>query len=230
MEKIALRISEGILQKFGSQIKSVLSRTREDKIIEIIVLAKSDDLIQIHEEAHALAKQPRVKTEINILDSEEFFEKILDNDIDALENLRNSEIAADPTRFITPIKILVDSGKVFAQKELLEITAKARERFAHIDALKHEAIRKLFGAIVTASNAALLARGYSMPTIKDLPDSIRGCFVKHDLLEKKYAKICERVLDAYTKINSDKTVELWEFSQLSYETEMFIERMKTLIR
>lgn len=230
MEKISARISEGLLQKYGPQIKSVLSRTREDKTIEVIILARNEDLIQIHEEAHALAKQLRIKTEINVLDSEEFFEKILDNDIDALETLRESEIATDPTRFITPIKILVDSGKVFAQKELLEITAKARERFVHIDALKHEAIRKLFGAIVTSANAALLARGYSMPTIKDLPDFLKECFVKHDLLEKKYAKICERVLEAYININSDKAMELWEFSQLSYETEIFIERMKTLIR
>lgn len=228
MDKTSIKIGESILEKLGSQVKSVLTKTKQDKVIEVTILTNGENQGLAYEEAYSIAKQP--KTEIIVIDSEEFFEKIMDNDIETLEKLRNSDVAADPTRFITPIKILVDSGKVFGQREPLELTAKARERFEKIDALKHEAISKLFSAIITSANAALLARGYSMPAIKELPESLKECFVNYDLLEKKYVKICERVLEAYTRMNEDKPVELWEFSQLSYETEIFLERMKTLVK
>lgn len=225
-----MKIAEGLANKFGKEIKSILSRVREDKVIEVLILAKTEDNSAIYEEAYSLAKQPRTKTEILVLDAEEFFEKLMDNDLEALEKLRLSDVCSDVTRFITPIKKLVDSGRNFGQKETAEITTKARTRYARIDALKHDAIKKLHGAMIVSANAALLARGYSIPVNHDLPSILKECFVRHDLLEKKYLKICNRLLDAYKRANNGKSVELWEFSQLSYETEMFIERMKTLLR
>ncbi len=229
MEKVSLKISEGLASKFGNEIKSVLSRTN-DKTIEVTILAKAEDNSLIYEEAYALAKQPKTKVEINILDAEEFFEKLMDNDIESLERLRLSDVCYDNNRFISPIKALVDSGKVFGQKEPLEMTSVARQRFAQIDSMKHDAVKKLYGAIITSANAALLARGYSIPPTNDLPQYLKECFVKHDLLEKKYTKICERIIYTYKKANDNQPFELWEFSQLSYETEIFIERMKTLLR
>lgn len=228
MENTTLKIAAGLSLKFPMEVKSVLSITRKDKTVEVMILAKTEDNSAIYEEAYSLAKQ--AKTNITVFDSEEFFDRIMNNDIEALGKLMIYEVCCDETRFITPLKKLVDLGKVFGQKEPLEIATKARNRFARIEMLKHDAIKNLYGAIITSANAALLSRGYSIPKINELPEHLKSCFANHDLLEKKYVKICDRIIEAYKNSQDDKATELWEFSQLSYETEMFVERMKTLIR
>lgn len=223
------RISEGLQNRLGGQLRSILVRTKNN-IVEITIIAKTENNESLYQEAYSFAQLPKIKTEIRIFEPDEFFEKIMDNDAEALETLRFSEVSFDNGRFITPLKALANSGKVFGQKELIEVTNKSRERFAKIDMLKQEAVKKLFSSIMLSANAALIARGYSLPIVNELPEHLKECFVRNDLLEKKYLGICERILEAYNKVNDDKPFELWEFTQLSYEAELFIERMKTLIR
>ncbi len=202
------------------QVKSILARVK-NKSIEITIIAKAENKNSLIEEARALAQLPNA--EFKVYEPEDFFGKFIGNDAKIIEMLINSEAYLDNSNFISPLKKMAEHGKHFVQDNFE--AGKACERLTRIEQLKQESVRLLFSSMLLSASAALLARGHNMPSAKEMPEYLKECFVKDGLLEKKYITICERIIEA-----NDKPLELWEFSQLSYEAEIFVERMKTFVR
>jgi uncharacterized protein (UPF0332 family) len=140
----------------------------------------------------------------------------------------------DPSGFFTPIKKLLEQGRIPGTKEAMKnLLEEAPLRLLRIERLHlTRIVDELASAVVDSGQAPLLLIGVSPPVPRELADKLRLHFVDKGLLEPEYPKYCERIV-AFAKAIEHKELEHVkgeDIDELMENAIRFVGRMEKLMR
>jgi uncharacterized protein (UPF0332 family)/predicted nucleotidyltransferase len=134
-----------------------------------------------------------------------------------------------------PWKQLLKMGRVKPSKESIDIFMHSGDQMLKSIRLKMRKIGMddIFYSILTPSQAALMLYGYPPPTPKETPSMIREVFIKKEkLLEKKYVKMLEDVINIRKDLEHGKVKEISgkDLDNLIGNAEDYLKRIKRLFK
>ncbi len=162
----------------------------------------------------------------------EYFEKIMENDLDVFNELKNSIPVYDPSGFFRPLKKLLERGEILGTKEsLMRLGDGITTRFRTIHSLKLNILENLFNAVVDAGQALLISKKYPIPLQTQVPDFLDSLVKKDDMIEKRYIKYCRDVIKVYKDIEHEdrKDIRGWELDILSKKAGDFVQRVREIM-
>ncbi len=189
-------------------------------------------IYQYISEAHAIAgiKENLVHVQVYLLT--DFWESVKDTNPVIFTFIRDGIPIYDRGTFM-PWKVLLKMGKLKPSPEAIDMfismgdkTIK-RAKNALLDIL----VQDIYWGIITPSQALLMLYGLPPPTPRQTVKEVREIFVeKEKMLEEKFAKILEKVVDRYKEFEHEKLKEIKgeELDELIKGTEEYIERLKEL--
>jgi len=132
-----------------------------------------------------------------------------------------------------PWKLLLKMGRIRPSGEAIEMYMSSGEQMIKRVEYKLNdiGIEDIFYAILTPSQAALMLYGLTPPTPRETPPLMREIFVeKEKLMEEKYVKILERVIDLRKDIEHHKKKNITgkEIDELVENAKEYLERLKKL--
>ncbi len=243
-EKIIKEFTDAVMKKCGDAIKSVwlfsvedISKTSEFTVIFLLndIEAKFDikDITATVKEAKSAIKE-KYKTKIHAgyYYVTEYFEKIMENDLDVFNEMKNSIPIYDPSGFFMPLKKLLERGEILGtQESLMRLGDAITARFRTIHSMKLNILENLFSAVVDAGQALLVSRKYPVPLQTQVPDMLEETLVKNGEMEKRFVKYCRDVIKVYKDIEHEdkKDIRGWELDILSKKAEEFVKRVRELL-
>lgn len=248
-KEIALDFATKAYQKFTKIVKSVIlfgSQTKNTAIsgsdIDIIIII-DDSSIQwdqeliawYREELGKLIKSNPYKKElhINSVKLTTWWQDLTRGDPVIVNILRFGEPLIDFGGFFSPLKILLQQGKIKSTPEAIYTALQrvplhlARSRAAELNA-----IEGLYWAMVDSSHSALMAAKQAPPSPEHVPAMLKEIFVDSKRLNIKYVIWYRDLYVLHRKIvhgdiNDLKGVEIDEWQA---RTEEFVQEMTRLVK
>jgi predicted nucleotidyltransferase/uncharacterized protein (UPF0332 family) len=134
-----------------------------------------------------------------------------------------------------PWKQLLKMGKIKPSPEAIDMfksTGAEMLKRVHFK-INELGMEDIFYAILTPSQAALMLYGIPPTTPKETPDQLREVFVKKEkILEDKYVKTLEKVIDIRKKLEHGKIKNLSgkELDEILKEAEAYLKKLNDLFK
>jgi len=162
----------------------------------------------------------------------EYFEKIMENDLDIFNELKNSIPIYDSGGFFRPLKKLLEKGEILGTKEsLMRLGEGITAHFKNIHSMKLNIMENLFNAVVDSGQALLISRKYPIPLQTQIPEMLSNVFAGKDELDKRYIKYCRDIIKVYKDMEHETKKDLrgWELDILTKKAEEFVKRVRELM-
>lgn len=178
---------------FGSQVKNTSTSTSDIDIIVIVDDASvrfDQELVAWYREelGKVIAANPyKQELHINTIKLTTWWQDMIRGDPVVVNILRFGEPIIDFGGFFSPLKILLQDGKIKQTPEAIySCLQRAPSHLARSRASKLETIEGLYWAMVDSAHAALMAAKQSPPSPEHVPIMLRETFVDNKLLNMKY--------------------------------------------
>lgn len=246
---IALDFATRVYQKFDKIIKSVILFGSQVKgtatggsDIDIIIVVDDasikwdQELVAWYREelGKIISENPYKKElHINSVKLTTWWQDLLRGDPVIINILRFGEPLIDLGGFFTPLKILLQQGRIKSTPEAI-FTALQRTpaHMARSKASELNAIEGLYWAMVDAAHSALMAAKQSPPSPEHIPILLKELFVDTGNLKMKYAVLYRDLYLLHRKIMHGEITDLKgaEIDEWQEKTEMFVQEMTRLVR
>ena len=246
---IAMDFSTKTYQKFDKLIKSIVlfgSQARNTAVtgsdIDIIIVVDDasvkwdQELIAWYrEELGKIIQNNPYKKElhINSVKLTTWWQDLSRGDPVIINILRFGEPLIDFGGFFSPLKILLEEGKIRSTPEAI-YTALQRTplHIARSKASELSAIEGLYWAMVDASQAALIAAKQIPPSPEHIPIMLKELFVDTGNLKIKYVIMYRDLLVLHKKIMHGEITDLKgsEIDSWQERTEEFVQEMTRLVK
>jgi len=135
----------------------------------------------------------------------------------------------------TPWKLLLKMGKIKPSPEAIDLFMSLGEKVSENVKMKLNNIvmEDIWWGVITPSQAVLMLYGLAPPTHKETPGLMREYLVKKEkILEEKYVKILENIVDMYRKYEHDfkLTVTGKQIDQLLEDVSVYMARLKEVMK
>jgi len=146
--------------------------------------------------------------------------------------VKDAHILYDPSDYITPLKSLINQGRITGTKEKAQsLIERAPYRYKEAQRIMlDEVIEELFSAMTETAQAVLMFFGIAPPAAKDIPKELRKNFVSKGLLKEKVADCFEDFYETTNKIAHREITKLSgkEIKKLLNRAVLFIDKMDDL--
>jgi uncharacterized protein (UPF0332 family) len=235
--------AEEIAAKYKEYVKAVWLVTEEDSHTAIVLL--DDTIVQdimaldvvkneLPSVAKRIEKEKGIVIELVFYTLTDYWALIRHGSPVTFSEIREGIPIYDPSGFFTPIKKLLEQGRIPGTKEAMKnLLEEAPIRLLRVERMHLTRIAdELMAAVVDSGQAPLLLIGVSPPVPRELADKLRAHFVDKGLLEPEYPKYCEEI------VNFAKAIEHKEIEHVKGEdidgimdnAARFVERMEKLMR
>ncbi|MBU4086375.1 MAG: nucleotidyltransferase domain-containing protein [Nanoarchaeota archaeon] len=178
---------------FGSQVKNTSTSTSDIDIILILDDASvkfDQELVAWYREelGKVVSVNPyKQELHINTIKLTTWWQDLSRGDPVVLNILRYGEPLIDMGGFFTPLKILMQDGKIKPTPEAIYTALnRAPEHLARSRAAKLGTVEGLYWAMVDSAHAALMAAKRSPPSPEHVAILLRETFVENKVLDMKY--------------------------------------------
>jgi len=180
----------------------------------------------------------KVKIHSGFYDINDYFERVMTNNLEIFSEILHSIPLYDPTSFFTPLRTLARQRKILGTKEAtFRIIDSIKAHFKAIHGYKLEVLDAIYSGVIDAGQAALLAANYSIPVQKHLSHHLKKCFIggkrkKKIMLEKRYIKWCEEIVTTFKGFEHGiiKDISGQQIDNLVIKGAVFIKKMDDLAR
>ncbi len=149
-----------------------------------------------------------------------------------ITSLKDAYIIYDPSDYITPLKSLINQGRMTGTKEKAQaLIERAPYRYKEAQRMMlDEVTEELLSAMVETAQAVLMFFGVAPPAARDIPKELRKNFVSRGLLKEKVADCIEDFYETTNKINHREITKLSgkEIKKLLNRAILFIDKMDDL--
>lgn len=223
--EIALDFATKVYKKFDKMIKSVIlfgssakQTSTADSDIDVIIIT-DDVTIRWDEELIAWYREELGKIimhnpykkglHINTVKLSTWWGDLLRGDPIVINVIRWGDPLIDFGGFFTPLKILLQEGKIKSTPEsIYTLLQRAPTHVARTRGAMLASIDGLYWAVVDSSHAALIAANVMPPSPEHIPDILRQEFVKKGMLKDKYVSFYSELHEIAKDIIHGKRVEL----------------------
>jgi len=152
----------------------------------------------------------------------------------AFSEIREGIPIYDPSGFFTPIKKLLEQGRIPGTKEAMKnLLEEAPIRLLRIERIRMDQMAfELLSAVADAGQAPLLLIGVSPPVPREVAEKLKIHFVDKGLLEPEYVRYCDDVIKYYKAVEHKEIEHITgeDLDALLEKSTKFIERMEKLMR
>ncbi len=141
----------------------------------------------------------------------------------------------DPAGFFTPIKRLLEQGRIPGTKEAMKelISHSPDELLTLSKRIKLDTISSLYDMVVDASHALLIKHGVSPPIPKRVPSSLKIHLLKKKILNKKDVETVEEVIKLWKDIEhgvvNPTDIKPKYLDKIIKDTISFLEKAERLV-
>jgi predicted nucleotidyltransferase/polyhydroxyalkanoate synthesis regulator phasin len=245
---IAMDFASKAYIKFGELIKSVIlfgsvanREAKHESDIDIIVLIDDVSVVfdaelvaYYREELGKLLQANPYKRplHVNSVKLTTWWQDLYRGDPTVLNVIRKGEVLIDHGGFFSPLKILLEQGKIRSTPEAIYTLLERAP--AHIGKAKMAllgAVEGLHWATVDAAHAALIAAGRMPASPEHIEKELVDVFVSKKMIGKETSKFYEEVRILFKKIshNEIREVPTKRLGEMVSSTEKFVEQMKDLV-
>ncbi|MEA3378238.1 MAG: hypothetical protein U9Q69_01225 [Nanoarchaeota archaeon] len=225
--------NEELLKEYNKKIQATwMIKGKEEFCILLNDLDETINLKEIEAVAESLQIKCKIKRNIKFYMVTDFFSKISNNDFATLKEIKDSMGIYDPSGFISSLRNLIEGGQILGlNNSVKEVLGDAKNKFKIIEGYKREVLYNCYQAVIDSAHAALLARGYSIPIIENIPKNLTKKFVKEKLLEKGYVAIFEDVMKMFNdyEFGKIKIISIKGLEEIFNDAMAFVERMKAFV-
>lgn len=246
---IALDFATKVYEKFNKIIKSIIlfgSQTKNTAVsgsdIDIIIIVDDASIkwdqeliVWYREELGKLIQSNPYKKElhINSVKLTTWWQDLLRGDPVVINIIRFGESIIDFGGFFSPLKILLQQGKIKSTPEAI-YTALQRTpvHIARSRANELGSIEGLYWAMVDAAQAALMAAKQSPPSPEHIPILLKELFVDTGNLKMRYVVMYRDLLVLHRKIIHGEITDLKgaEIDEWQTRTQDFFREMVRLVK
>jgi len=245
---IAADFATKAYQKFDKMIKSIIlfgSTAKNTSVvgsdIDIIVLVDDASVawdqeltIWYREELGKLIKVNPYKKElhINSIKLTTWWNDMLKGDPVIINIIRFGEPLIDFGGFFTPLKILLQQGKIVSTPEAIyNALQRTPNHLGRSKSAVLASIEGLYWAMVDSSQAALMAAKQTPPSPEHIPIMLKEVFVDTKNLEMKYPVMYRDLYDLHRKIvhGDISQIKGKEIDDWHERTENFVREMARLV-
>jgi len=247
-KEIALDFATKVYQRFNMIIKSVIlfgsvmkNATKRGSDVDIIILVDDcsinwdQELVSWYrEEMGKIIAQNRYSKSlhINTIRLSTWWEEMLRGEPLIANIIRYGEALVDFGGFFSPLKFLLQKGKINATNEAIFSTIQraplhlARSRSSILGAMEG-----IYWAMVDSAHAALITAKQVPPSPEYITDLLESVFVKNRMLDRKYLEWYKQVYElTHGILHGDvKTIKAQEVEFWYDKADKFVEGMTTLI-
>ena len=224
---------------FGSQTKGTSNSTSDIDIIIIIddaSIAWDQELVAWYrEELGKIVRQNPYKKElhINTVRLVTWWQDLIRGDPVVVNVIRYGEAIIDFGGFFSPLKILLQQGKISSTPEAIYTALeRAPQHLARSRASELGSIEGLYWAMVDSSHAVLMAAKQSPPSPEHIPIMLKEMFVDKGSLKMKYVimfrdlyLIHRRIIHREITDLKGAEIDLWQA-----RTREFVQVMTDLLK
>lgn len=240
--KVYKRFSAEVIKSivlFGSQVKGTAAHKSDIDIIVIVDDANVDwtaEMVAWYREELAIlvaSQSYAKKLHINTVRLTTWWEEMIRGEPVVINIIRYGEPLIDFGGFFTPLKILLQRGKIRPSPEAIYVAL--RRSPAHIARSRTSmlaVIEGLYWACVDSSHAALMAAGKPPPSPEHIAFLLYETFTKEKKLKKKYVDLyremytlMHRILHGEVKIIKGSTIDAY-----IDRVDAFVGEMAKLVR
>jgi hypothetical protein len=235
--------AEEIAKKYSEVVKAVWLVTEGGSNTAIVLLddTKTQDVMtlelvkgELPAIAKKLEKESGVCMELVFYALTDYWALIRHGSPVTFSEIREGIPIYDPSGFFTPIKKLLEQGRIPGTKEAMKnLLEEAPLRLLRVERMHLTRIAdELMAAVVDSGQAPLLLIGVSPPVPRELAERLEIHFVKKGLLEPEYPKYCGKII-AFAKAIEHKELEHVkgeDIDGLMDNAVRFVERMEQLMR
>ena len=246
---IAFDFATKVYQKFDKMIKSIVlfgSQAKKTAVagsdIDIIIIV-DDASIQWDQELIAWYREELGKIinnnpykrdlHINSIKLTSWWEDLIRGDPVVINILRFGETMLDFGGFFTPLKILLQEGKIKSSPEAIYTSLqRAPLHISRSKAAELNAIEGLYWAMVDSSHAAIMAAKQSPPSPEHIPVLLKELFVDTNNLKLKYVVWFRDLYVLHRKMTHGEITDLKgvEIDDWQQKTEEFLQEMIRLVK
>ncbi|MCS7134653.1 MAG: nucleotidyltransferase domain-containing protein, partial [Candidatus Pacearchaeota archaeon] len=230
----------------GSFVRGTAKKTSD---IDVFVVIDDTDVkrmsrFELKEKLRAIiwsyaieaGEQAGVKNKLNVqvYILTEFWEAVKDAHPIIFTFIRDGVPLYDRGAFM-PWKLLLKMGKIKPSPEAIDLFMSLGEKITENvkKKLNDIVIEDIWWGVITPSQAVLMLYGLAPPTPKETVELMREIFVKKEnLLEEKYVKILEKIVNMYKKYEHTFKLSITgkEIDELLEEISQYMERLKSLMK
>jgi len=235
-EKFDRLVKASIL--FGSQTKENSTPKSDIDIILILDDASVEwDLELIawyREELGKLisAKDYGKELHINTIKITTWWQDLIHGDPVVMNILRYGEPLIDLGGFFTPLKFLLEKGRIRSTPEAAFVALqRAPTHLLRSKQAEMGAIEGIYWTMVDSAQAALITAGKTPPSPEHIPELLRETFVDTGMLQSGYARAFEDIFNMHKNISHGKITEVKgaEIDRWQEIAEKFMLEMTTLV-
>ncbi len=223
---------------FGSQVKHTATGGSDIDIVIIVddasVLWDQELIAWYREELGKIVQANPYKKDlhINSIKLTTWWQDLIRGDPVVINILRYGEPLIDFGGFFTPLKILLDKGKINSTPEAIYTSLQRTPiHISRSKAAELNAIEGLYWAMVDAAHAALMAAKYSPPSPEHIPILLKERFIDKGMLKMKYATMYRDLYVLHRKIVHGEITNLKgsEIDEWQERAEDFVRVMTELV-
>ena len=245
---IALDFATKTYEKFGRIIKSVIlfgSITKKKQVkgsdVDIVIILDDCSVIWdqeliawYREELGKLIRQNpyRRPLHINTVRLSTWWQEMIRGDPVIVNIIRFGQPLIDFGGFFTPLKVLLNQGKIQSTPESIYIMLqRAPMHLARTRASLINGVEGLYWTMVDSSHAALIAAKNMPPSPEKVPYYLRETFVSRRMLDPKFVSWYEEVYNLMHDIlhGSRRDVSAVEIDSLQKKTDLFLREMAKIV-
>jgi uncharacterized protein (UPF0332 family) len=235
--------AEEIAAKYKEYVKAVWLVTEGDSHSAIVLL--DDTIVQdimaldvVRNElpliAKRIEKEKGTTIEVVFYTLTDYWALIRHGSPVTFSEIREGIPIYDPSGFFTPIKKLLEQGRIPGTKEAMSnLLEEAPLRLLRIEKIRMDQMAfELLSAVADAGQAPLMLIGVSPPVPREVADKLRVHFVDKGLLEPEYPRYCDDVIKYYKAVEHKEIEHITgeDLEMLLDKATKFVERMEKLMR
>ncbi|MDP1695517.1 MAG: nucleotidyltransferase domain-containing protein [archaeon] len=223
---------------FGSQAKNTAKTNSDIDIIIVIDDASIQwdlELISWYREELAKiinAKSYSKELHINTIKLTTWWQDLLHGDPVIINILRYGESLIDSGGFFSPIKALLEQGKIYSTPEAVYIALqRAPAHLARSKAAELGAIEGVYWTMIDSAQAALMTAGKLPPSPEHIPQMMEELFVAPGMINGVYVKWIKDVYNIHKKISHGeiRDVKGIHIDEMQANAEKFLAEMTRVI-
>lgn len=223
---------------FGSRAKNSAGATSDIDIIFIIDDASIEwdlELIAWYREELAkliASKDYGKELHINTIKISTWWQDLIHGDPVVLNILRYGEPLIDLGGFFTPLKYLLEKGKIKATPEAaFAALQRAPLHLVRSKSAEMGAIEGVYWTMVDSAQAALIVSGKMPPSPEHIPDMLKESFVDAGMLQMGYVRAFNDLFNIHKNISHGKVAEVKgsEIDRWQEIAEKFMIEMTNLV-
>jgi len=170
---------------------------------------------------------------INSVRLSTWWQDVLRGDPVVINVIRFGEAILDFGGFFTPLKILLEQGKIKATPEAIYTALqRAPIHLARSRSSKLNSIEGLYWAAVDSAQAALMAAKQVPPSPEHIPDLLTKIFVETGNLKSSYVDFFRNIFTAHKRISHGAVTDIHgeEINKFEKQAEDFVQEMTKVIK